>query len=85
MNQVRIVAHKQYSVTSHDCLEGVRPAGSGFRVGFREENEEASRSAPFASRKVVEVEEEMTEMTWPHPKCAFRSLHETPPPQKSLS
>lgn len=62
MNQVRIVAHKQYSVTSHDCLEGVRPAGSGFRVGFREENEEASRSAPFASRQVVEVEEEMT---WP--------------------
>ena len=62
MNQVRIVAHRQYSGTSHECLEGVRPAGSGFRVGFREENEEASRSAPFASRKVVEVEEEMT---WP--------------------
>lgn len=27
MNQVSIVAHRQYSVTSHDCLEGVLAAG----------------------------------------------------------
>ena len=27
MNQVSIVPHRQYSVTSHDCLEGVLAAG----------------------------------------------------------